>query len=392
MVATRAPTGRGPTVQQALRRHAKAYLASHTPDPLQGLVLRRLQACRTAALGGHLRHCGDCGWHQLRYNSCRDRHCSQCQASARAVWLDAQEHRMLPVPHFQVVFTLPAQLRPIALCNQELVYGAMFDAASAVLRSLAEQRLDLVLGVTMVLHTWTTDLRHHPHLHALVTAGGLRDGAFVATRRPDFLFPHRLVAARFKQALLARLRNAEALGRLLAPDEDLTRLRTALRDAGRRRVRWVIHIEAPEGRNPALAARYLARYARGIAISDQRILAVDDHSVTLRARTGPVTLDGPEFVRRLLLHVLPPGFRKIRHYGLYAPGPAAAVRDRLRRALGADPVHPPASPDDEEPLATALLVTAVPTSCPTCGGALSCQGLPSTDVTLPWLRLPRGPP
>lgn len=380
-------------MQGALGRHVAGYLARHTPDPVQGVVLRRLLACRTAALGGHLHTCDDCGWQRPRYNSCRDRHCSQCQGAERAEWLEAQQRRMLPVPHFQVVFTLPAQLRAVALCNQALVYGAMFDAAAEVLRTLAEQRLDRVLGITMVLHTWASDLRHHPHVHALVTAGGQRGEDFVPTD-DDYLLPHRLMAATFKAVLLATLRRAAAAGRLLAPLDDAAHLRKSLRDARRKRVRWVVHVEPPAGRDAGIAARYLARYARGVALSDHRVLSIDEHGVTLRARERTVTLDGPEFVRRLLLHVLPPSFRKVRHYGLYAPGAAAKRRQQLRTRLAGlpPPATEPAPDPDGEPVGPNVMVIAVAPACPRCRGALQCRGLPPSDATLPWLRLPRGPP
>ncbi len=379
----------GPTVQEALRRHAGAYLAAHGPDGVRRVVLSRLLACRTAALGGHLSVCDDCGWSRPRYNSCRDRHCAQCQGRARAEWLEAQERRMLPVPHFQVVFTLPSELRPVALRNDALVYGAMFDAASAVLQDLGRERYGARLGITAVLHTWASDLRHHPHVHALVTAGGLAGGAWRSSG-DSFLFAHRLLAARFKQHLRARLADALASGELHAPDDDPARLRRALRDAGRRRVRWVVHVEPPAGRDAPLAARYLARYARGVALADHRVLTVTDEHVTLAVRGRHVTLDGVDFVRRFLLHVLPPDFRKIRHYGLYAPGPAGEQRAVAAALLGA-----PRGTAPEEAADDALPAEPVPLAepaCPCCGGATRRQSLPATQPMLRWTPLPRGPP
>lgn len=383
-------------MQQALQRHAAAFLSAHRPDAVQRTVLNRLLACRTAALGGHLYACKDCGWQQPRYNSCKDRHCGKCQGKERARWLEDQQRRMLTVSHFQVVFTLPGQLRPVALRNPALVYAAMFEAAAHVLQTLAHQNLGALLGVTAVLHTWASDLRHHPHVHCLVTAGGLlldRD-VWVHTK-PDFLFYEGVMAAMFKGRLMATLRAAHADGTLHPPGDDAARLRTALRDARRKRVRWVVHVEAPNGRDARFAARYLARYARGVAIADARVLAVDDTSVIIATKTGRVSLDGPEFVRRFLLHVLPPDFRKIRHYGLYAPGEAVRVRERAAKLLEPASLHPPHLPDepDDGVSGSVLQGTAARAPrCPSCGGAIQCTTLPSTRPGIRWAPLPRGPP
>jgi hypothetical protein len=295
---------------------------------------------------------------------------------------------MLPVPHFQVVFTLPSELRPLALFNQALVYGAMFDTSAEVLHELADERFDAVLGFTSVLHTWASDLRHHPHVHAIVTAGGLGEAGWNPSR-PDFLFPHRLLAARFKRRLVARLRAALAAGELRAPDDDLAGLRRALRDAGRRRVRWVVHVEPPAGRDSTLAARYLARYARGVAIADHRVVAVTDTDVTILVRGRVVTLPGVEFVRRFLLHVLPPDFRKIRHYGLYAPGPADKRTHAATLLAGrTTPTVVAEHPDDPLPTSPATLTES---SCPCCGGATRRHTLPANQPALRWARIPRGP-
>jgi hypothetical protein len=376
-------------VQQALQRHAAAYLAAHRPDAVRRAVLGRLLACRTAALGGHLSECESCGWSHPRYNSCCDRHCAQCQGGARAKWLDQQELRMLPVPHFQVVFTLPSELRAVALRNDALVYGAMFDASAEVLHELALERFDAVLGFTTVLHTWSSDLRHHPHVHALVTGGGLGEQGWTASRSA-FLFPHRQLAARYKVRLVARLRAAFAAGELSAPDGDLAQLRRVLRDVGRRRVRFVVHVEPPAGRGATVAARYLARYARGIALADARVVAVTDADVAIRVGDRVVTLPGVEFVRRFLQHVLPPGFRRIRHYGLYAPGPAGRRREAAAALLG---VAQP--PKGDEPPDDGLLpspATLAEPRCPRCGRPTRRHTLPPTRPWIRWAPLPRRPP
>jgi hypothetical protein len=272
----------------------------------------------------------------------------------------------------------------------------MFEAAAHVLQSLAQQNLGALLGVTAVLHTWASDLRHHPHVHCLVTAGGLDVGRNAWTHtQPNFLFYEGVMASMFKGRLLATLRAAHAAGALGAPGDDPARLRTALREARRKRVRWVVHVEAPEGRNAHFAARYLARYARGVAIADARILAVTDAGVTFATKTGTVTLHAAEFVRRFLLHVLPPDFRKIRHYGLYAPGDAIHLRERAAALLGSTPVdvldeeHPLGPPG---PTIDSVLPARAP-ACPSCRrGTLHCASLPATRPSIRWSPMPRGPP
>ena len=252
-----------------------------------------------------------------------------------------------------------------------------------------------LLGVTAVLHTWASDLRHHPHVHCLVTAGGL-DASTQTWRhtRSDFLFFHGVMASMFNGRLMAALGAALAEGTLGAPADDAAKLRTALREARRKRVRWVVHVEPPEGRDAGFAARYLARYVRGVAIADARVLTVSDTSVTITTKTGPVTLHGPEFVRRFLVHVLPPDFRKIRHYGLYAPGEAVHLRDRAAALLGPAPARVPES--HAQPEAVRVIDGLAPArgpACPSCGAAgLHCTSLPSTRSAVRWAPLPRGPP
>jgi hypothetical protein len=320
-------------VLEALRHHEDRYLGRHVPDPRRTKVLRRLLACRTQALGAHLIVCEDCGVKLPVYNSCLDRHCPQCQGPATAAWLEARRARMLPVPHFQTVFTLPEQLRPVAMANQELVYALMMRTSASVLQDLAAQHLGARLGILSVLHTWTSELCYHPHVHHLITAGGLQldDSRWVPSRL-DWLFPQKVMGAMFKGRFLEGLEDAQRAGELWLPGEPVKAakdFRATLRALRRRHTRWVVHEEAPRGRPADHVVGYLARYVKRVAIADARIASVTDTRVVIRTRKGLLPLDGVEFVRRFLLHVLPRGFRKVRYFGLYAPG---NTRHRLATA------------------------------------------------------------
>ena len=354
-------------VVEALRRHADGWRARFGSRPAAEQVLRHLFACGTGELGVHDCVCGACGWSGTAGNSCRDRHCPRCQGGASAAWLAARTARMLPVPHFQVVFTLPAELRPIALANRALVYDLLFKAGVGVLQDLARERMDARLGITAVLHTWTSDLTLHPHVHCLVTAGGLSldDERWVPTRE-GYLFPQRILAALFRGRFLAGLIDALDAGALTppsAPPDHTKRLRTTIRELSKRHTRWVVHVEPPHGRPVEHVVKYLARYVKRVAISDARIVEVTDTTVTFRTKTGLVTVDGAEFVRRFVLHVLPKGFRKVRHAGLYAPG-NSRERQALARALLPAEADPPAPLDPAAPVEAAEPKAE---RCPACG-------------------------
>ncbi len=369
-----------PTVTDALRRFVGDYRSAHRPAPWADRVLDWLCACRTRALGGHLL---SCDWSAPAYNSCGNRHCPQCRGAARADWLLARRRQLLPVPHFQVVFTLPAALRSLARHNPAPVYGALFRAANLTLQQLATDRMAAQLGLIAVLHSWTNDLRYHPHLHVLVTAGGLDNdlGRWVPTR-PQFLFPTRVMAALFRGKFLAELRAAFDDGNLWLPGDASSH--QAQFDATLRRAyrhRWVIHVEPPDGRPADAAAGYLARYVVGNAISNHRILAIGTDEVSLQTRRGPVSITGVEFVRRFVQHVLPPRQHRVRYFGLYAHGNLHTRWTRAWQVLDG-PL------DLEEP------PTAVhrPT-CPVCGGTPSVGSIPGLPRCRP-TRPPRarGPP
>jgi len=291
-----APTGC--TVTAALRQHVDAYRQRYAPTPHQDRVLDWLCACQTSALGGRAISCAACGWSSVVYNSCRNRHCPQCRGGFRAEWLEARREQLLPVPHFQVVFTLPSRLREVAHDNPVVVYDLLFRAAVETLQTLAQQRLGGQLGVLAVLHTWTNDLRFHPHVHLLVTAGALRTdlGAWVPTR-DDYLFPGRVMAAVFRGKFTEALRAAHRAGRVYVrgpPEHAAVAFDAAVRTACHHR--WVVHVEPPKGRPADQVAKYLARYVHGVALSNARMVAVTEHDVTFRTRTGPVTLAGHVFV------------------------------------------------------------------------------------------------
>jgi hypothetical protein len=319
-----------PTVAEVFRRHGPAYLRDHTLTPQQGKVLRAVIACRTAALGGHLDVCLDCGHAHPSYNSCRDRHCPTCQSSQAKAWLEGRLERVLPTHYFHVVFTLPEPLRAVALANPKLVYDLLFDAATDTLQELAATRLGVRLGITAVLHTWTREMLLHPHLHCVVTGGGLSlDGTRWVACREAFLFPVKVMGALFRGKFMSGLLDAHRAGKLhfagtsahLADPVAFAKMRDGLYRAD-----WVVFAKRPFG-GPAQVIAYLARYTHRVAISDARIREVTDDRVVVSTRKGRSTTMRPdEFVRRFLLHVLPPEFRKIRHYGLLAP---ANVNTRL---------------------------------------------------------------
>jgi len=289
---------------------------------------------------------------------------------------------MLDTPHFQVVFTLPAQLRPLARSHPRLVYDLMCRCAASVLQDLAAQRLGARLGITAVLHTWTRELTYHPHVHFLVTAGGLSlDTERWVPTRQDYLFPIRVLGAMFRGRLLEALLTALDRGEL--DDANIPSVRATVRKLAKLQPRWIVHVEPPRGRPVAAVTKYLARYVKRVAISDARIVAVTDTTVTFHARRGPLTLEGHEFVRRFLLHVLPKGLRKIRHYGLYAPGAAAALA--TARAL----LPTPARAEDQSTAELSDTITARSWQvCPACGQHPLRHLFQRPVTSLP----PRGPP
>ena len=316
-------------VADVFRQHGNAFLERYgcTLSSVQRRALHDIAACRTAALGGHVDICDQCGHQQIAYNSCRNRHCPKCQAAAAADWMEARKAELLPTEYFHVVFTLPATLGPIALQNPRVVYGLLFKAAAETLRRVAAdpKHLGAEIGFLAVLHTWGQNLQHHPHVHCVVPGGGLApDGSHWVACRAGFFLPVRILSRVFRGKFLALLRSAFDRGKLafhgkLAPLTAPGRFQRRLADAAK--TEWVVHAKPPFG-GPEQVLKYLARYTHRAAISNRRLIRLEGDEVEFlwkdyadRRKRKTMTLKAVEFIRRFLLHVLPAGFVRVRHYG-----------------------------------------------------------------------------
>ena len=355
-------------------------------------VMSAIQNCRTAALGGHVDGCDDCGYLRVAYNSCRNRHCPKCQAAAARAWLAERKADLLPVGYFHVVFTLPAEVADIAWQNKAVVYDLLFRAASETMMTIAAdpRHLGARIGITAVLHTWGSAMTHHPHVHMIVPGGGVSlDGRRWVSSRPAFLLPVRVLGALFRRLFLTRLIALHDAGKLVffGAQAGLAERRCFLRHlAPLRKKRWVVYSKPPFA-GPEAVLAYLSLYTHRVAISNGRLIAFDEAGVTFRykdyRRSGPqrqqvMTLDAHEFMRRFLLHVLPRGFHRIRHYGLFASATRKANIARVRELLSA-PSPAPEPMDAEEPPDT------LP-PCPCCGGRMRI-----VETFERWMQ-PRAPP
>ena len=370
-------------VADVLNAHGDAYIARHRGHLSRGQlkVMGAIRACRTAALGGHVARCAGCDHVAVAYNSCRNRHCPKCQGQTARAWLAERQADLLPVPSYHVVFTLPAPIAAIAFQNKAVVYDLLFRTAADPLLTIAAdpRHLGARIGLTAVLHTWGSALTHHPHVHIVVPGGGLApDGSRWIPCRPGFFLPVRVLSRLFRRLFLDRLAAAHGAGRLafhgdLAPLADPSAFAAHL--APLRRSEWVVYAKRPFA-GPAAVLAYLSRYTHRVAIANRRLLALDERGVTFRwkdyrararapggAWIKTMTLAADEFIRRFLLHVLPDGFHRIRHYGLFASGTRAVNIARIRSLLAPAPpldqVDP--QPAHNEPPAPA---------CPCCGGRL----------------------
>lgn len=386
-------------VADVLRAHGEAYLQQYVLTPEQHKVFRNLQACRTELLGGHLDICKSCGHTVPAFNSCRDRHCPKCQSLEQARWVMERMKRVLPAPYFHVVFTVPSELQPIARRNRSVFYGLLFKAASQTLLELGrdEDRLGATLGVTAVLHTWTRELHFFPHVHCIVTGGGLAlDGSRWVRPRYDgeFLFPVFVLSKLFRGKLLALLSKAVERGEITlgdgveAADLELERQAFALLKDKLYRKKWVAYAKKPFA-GPEQVFRYLGLYTHRVGISNHRLLSMEDGKVTFATKDGgTATVTGVEFIRRFLQHVLPKGFRKIRHYGLKAPGNVNTKLEKARELLEAEALSPTSTtseiPDTWQELLE-LLIGENPTACPRCkDGVLIRYPIdPATGALLP---------
>jgi Putative transposase/Transposase zinc-binding domain len=371
------PTTERPVLEVAevIRQHGSAFLRQHGSalGVAQRQALRDLANCRTAALGGHVERCLDCGHERIAYNSCRNRHCPKCQALARAHWLDRQAQHLLPVEYHHVVFTLPAEVAVLALAKPTLVYDLLLRSAAATLRDVAAnpKRLGAMVGVLTVLHTWGQNLHHHPHVHCVVTGGGLScdaagkrdDTPRWVSCRPGFFLPVRVLSGVFRGKFLAGLRAAVRDGRLPEPAGGAAWWSAPYGQE------WVVYSKRPFG-GPEQVLKYLARYTHRVAISNSRLLELRDGRVTFRykdyadaQRQKTMTLEAVELLRRLVQHVLPKAFVKIRHYGLLANAQREA-RLALSRRLLLAALSAAAAAETE----AVSIAPAEPRCCPNCGG------------------------
>jgi hypothetical protein len=332
-------------VADIFRAHGEAYRSSHVLTPDQHKAMWAISHCRTAVLGGHVDVCRECGDKRPAYNSCRNRHCPKCQALAQAEWLEKQKARILPTGYFHVVFTLPSELRPLARFAPAAIYDLLFAAASDTLLTLGRdpKRLGGLLGLTAVLHTWKRDLQSHPHLHCIVTGGALGatpDGAPVwIDAGRHYLFPVAVLSKLFRGKFVAALQRLWARGELeLPPDLQRPGVFNSLL-AQLRRTRWITYCKRPFA-GPEQVFAYLGRYTHRVGLSNKRILAASDEAVTIGTRNGKTaTMEPAEFIRRFLLHILPTGYVKIRHYGLVASGNVKTKLEAARAAISGADVH-----------------------------------------------------
>jgi len=341
-------------------------------------VMSAITQCRTAALGGHVLRCDGCGQDEVSYNSCRNRHCPKCQSSAAKRWLDARQADLLPVEYYHVVFTLPAPIADIAYQNKAALYGLLFDiAAETLLRIAADPKhLGASIGATLVLHTWGSALTHHPHVHGIVPGGGLApDGTRWIACRPGFFLSVRVLSRLFRRRFLEELQRLHGSGQLRFFGEHAALTEPAAFKAWLvplRQCEWVVYAKRPFA-GPQAVLAYLSRYTHRVAISNSRLLAMDERGVTFRwkdyrakgkTRHKAMTLSPQEFMRRFLLHVLPGGFHRIRHYGLLAN---SNRRDNL--ALARELLHVAPPPPDES-ASEAATVPAPTFVCAHCGHAM----------------------
>jgi hypothetical protein len=373
-------------VADIFHRHGAAWRKANAGHVslAQLKAMSAIESCRSATLGGHVERCEDCGHSRIAYNSCRNRHCPKCQGAVARDWLAAREADLLPVGYFHVVFTLPAEIAPIAYQNKVVVYDLLFRVAAETLLTIAAdpQHLGARIGATAVLHTWGSTMTHHPHVHMIVPGGGISlDGTRWVHCRPGFLLPVPVLSRLFRRLFLTRLTDSHAAGQL-AFCGDLAGLRRreafVAHLAPLKRKDWFVYAKPPFA-GPEAVLAYLARYTHRVAISNSRLVSLDERGVTFRykdyrrngrARFGTMTLMPNEFIRRFLLHVLPKGFHRIRHYGLLATATCKANVARAKELIAAPlpPIDPSTEHDDPD-VATGTAADHRP-PCPCCGGRM----------------------
>ena len=368
-------------VADIFRHHGEAYRHAHAGHlgRTERRIMGAIEACRTSALGGHVEHCIECGLVRIAYNSCRNRHCPKCQGAARAAWLSERQAELLSVPYFHVVFTLPAPVAEIAFQNKAVVYAVLFKAAAETLSTIAADRrhLGAEIGFVAVLHTWGQNLQHHPHVHCLVPGGGLSpDGTRWISCRPGFFLPVRVLSRLFRRLFLEKLREAFAAGKLaffgaLARLADTQFFDRSLAEL--QRVEWVVYAKRPFA-DPAAVLAYLGRYTHRVAIANSRLMAIAGGSVSFRwrdyrhhSKNKVMRLEADEFIRRFLLHALPDGFHRIRHYGFLANRRRAETLALCRTLLAIADADAPVGDTQER---QQRLSDHAHDSCPCCGGRM----------------------
>ena len=341
-------------------------------------VMSSIEACRTEALGGHVAACTKCDHHHIAYNSCKNRHCPKCQGPAARDWMAARSEDLLPVEYFHLVFTLPAEIARIAYWNKRAVYGLLFRVSAKTVTTIADdpKRMGARVGMTSVLHTWGSALTHHPHVHMIVPGGGLsKDGNRWVACKPGFFLHVRVLSRLFRRLFIEGLLALHCEGELnffgdlagLSEPQAFAAYLTPLR-----KNEWVVYAKPPFG-GPEAVLAYLSRYTHRVAISNSRIVSADATTVAFRwkdyrikngERQKVMRLATPEFIRRFLIHVLPDGFHRIRHYGLLASATRKANIAKARALLGAEPVK------NEDPPTAEIIPLTLREPCPDCGGQM----------------------
>jgi len=372
-----------PELADIFRSHGESYRRAHRLPASHLKVMRAVEVCRTAELGGHLKQCDTCGFEHPTYNSCRNRHCPKCQSLTKAKWLSKQTSELLPVGYFHLVFTLPHELNGLILAHKKILLSLLFKAVSDTLLEFGRTRLKGTVGIIAVLHTWEQTLKDHFHLHCLIPAGALSvDQSRWIGARPNFLFPVKALSRVFRGRFLDLLKQACDQGKISPASQGLKELR---------KKSWVVYAKKPFG-SPQTVLDYLGRYTHRVALSNNRILALDNGQVTFsyrdrrdKDRLKSMPLDAEEFIRRFLLHVLPDGFMRIRHFGFLANRTKKHALSQCRKLLGLNPALPEIPQKSAHDLL--LELTGIDLSrCPRCqkGTMIVVGDLPRITSSAPW--------
>jgi predicted Zn-ribbon and HTH transcriptional regulator len=372
-----------PELADIFRSHGESYRKTHFLPASHLKVMRAVEVCRTAEMGGHLKQCDTCGFEHPSYNSCRNRHCPKCQSLAKAKWLEKQTSELLPVGYFHLVFTLPHEFNRLILAHKKIVLALLFKAVSETLLEFGQTRLKGTLGIIAVLHTWDQTLKDHFHLHCLVPAGALSfDQSRWIRTRPNFLFPITALSQVFRGKFLDLLQQACDKGKIPAANNEIK---------ASRQKNWVVYAKKPFGSSQTVLD-YLGRYTYRVALSNNRILAGENGQVTFsyrdrkdKDRLKSMTLDAEEFIRRFLLHVLPDGFMRVRHFGFLANRAKKHSLPQCRKLLGLNPALPEIPNRSANDLL--LELTGIDLSrCPRCqkGTMIVVRELPRISSSAPW--------